>query len=177
MKRKYGEIRDDGMVFVFKNKRCTNGEYWVTQEHFMRIKEKNRLKAQKNRKNNPMYMVEYRKRNQEKLKNSFRKYRISNLEKTKQNYRDWASKNSHAINAKNAFRRAKITNAEIILDEYQKCIIKTIYSLSKRISRCLSIKHHVDHIIPLTKKGLHIPINLQVIPAVINIRKSNKIIN
>ena len=173
---KHGYTREDGMVFVCKNKRCTNGEWWVTPEHFLRIKERNRLKAQKNRKDNPSYMVEYRKRNEEKLKNNFRKYRLSNLEKTKQNFRNWASKNKHIINAKTSYRRAKIICGEIKLDKCQKSIIKTIYDLSKRISKCLSVNHHVDHIIPLTKGGLHIPSNLQVIPAVLNIRKSNKII-
>jgi hypothetical protein len=46
----------------------------------------------------------------------------------------------------------------------------------QRLEKCLNIKFHLDHIIPLSKGGLHYHLNMQVIPAMINLKKGNKII-
>lgn len=45
----------------------------------------------------------------------------------------------------------------------------------KTCNRCG--EHHVDHVIPLRGKrvsGLHVPLNLRVIPAALNLRKNNR---
>lgn len=50
------------------------------------------------------------------------------------------------------------------------------YEAAARVSRCMKIKHHVDHIIPLRGEvvsGLHVPANLHVIPEILNLRKNN----
>jgi hypothetical protein len=54
--------------------------------------------------------------------------------------------------------------------------MKCFYLMAQRVSECLGVKHVVDHVIPLKSpvvSGLHVPGNLQVIPAFINSRKSN----
>jgi hypothetical protein len=56
--------------------------------------------------------------------------------------------------------------------------MKTIYKMSQRISQCTGIRHHVDHVHPLNADGLcglHVPWNIQVIPARTNLRKKNKL--
>ena len=56
--------------------------------------------------------------------------------------------------------------------------LKLIYKNCKEVSEKTGIKHHVDHIVPLRGKqvcGLHVPWNLQIIPAIDNMRKGNKI--
>jgi hypothetical protein len=57
--------------------------------------------------------------------------------------------------------------------------IRKIYILAAEISQATGVPHHVDHIMPLKHPklcGLHVSWNLQVLPAVVNIRKSNKVV-
>lgn len=57
--------------------------------------------------------------------------------------------------------------------------VQAFYIMAQRLTRCTGIKHHVDHYYPLrgkTSSGLNVPYNLRVIPASINIKKSNNLI-
>lgn len=68
--------------------------------------------------------------------------------------------------------KAKRTPSWSNLDEIQE-----FYKLSAELTERTKIPHHVDHIIPLRGElvsGLHVPNNLQVIPAYDNISKKNK---
>ncbi len=56
--------------------------------------------------------------------------------------------------------------------------IKWFYLESERITSKTGIRHHVDHIYPLTGKlvtGLHTHTNLQILTAMENIRKGNRV--
>lgn len=52
---------------------------------------------------------------------------------------------------------------------------RPFYEMAARVSRCLGLPFEVDHIVPLqgeTVSGLHVPLNLRVIPRIVNRRKS-----
>lgn len=71
--------------------------------------------------------------------------------------------------AKTARRRSRKKQA--CPDWSDQQVIKLIYE-------CCPVGYHVDHIIPLTNNlvcGLHVPSNLQYLPAIENIKKGNKL--
>jgi hypothetical protein len=57
-------------------------------------------------------------------------------------------------------------------------LIETFYVEADRMTRETGVKHHVDHYYPLISHvmcGLHVPANLRVVPALVNLQKSNSI--
>lgn len=83
------------------------------------------------------------------------------------------SRESRSIDARNR-KIYKLRRTPIWADLVK---IKEIYKYSHYLSKTTGIKHHVDHIIPLKGKfvsGLHVHQNLQIIPAIDNMKKHNK---
>lgn len=62
----------------------------------------------------------------------------------------------------------------LTLNEYNR--MYEIYKKSQDLSESTGVLHHVDHIVPISKKGLHHPDNLQVLTAAENCKKRDKII-
>lgn len=78
-------------------------------------------------------------------------------------------------NAKNAKHRAYKLQATAPWADNQA--IAAMYTKAAELTKSTGKSHHVDHIDPLKSKlvcGLHVAENLQVIPADINMSKSNK---
>lgn len=58
-------------------------------------------------------------------------------------------------------------------------VIRSVYAEARRVSRVTGESHHVDHIIPLQGRnvcGLHVPLNLQILPASVNQSKGNRLL-
>jgi hypothetical protein len=115
--------------------------------------------------------------NQDKRKAIGDRYRESNLESCRKRCREWQKQNPDKIAAIVAKRRASKLNATpswLTQEHYDQ--IKHLYAHAKECEMLTGDKYHVDHIVPLQGKnvsGLHVPWNLQVLPADINIKKSN----
>jgi hypothetical protein len=128
----------------------------------------------------------------QKAAENSRRNRKENKDKTQASRRLWASKNRSKDNAYSAKWRAnnkahmlmllrkrqtsKINRTPSWLDAVDLAEIEFTYMWCSALREC-GLDYHVDHIIPLqgkTVSGLHVPWNLQVIPAVENIRKGNR---
>ena len=130
---------------------------------------------------NPNWYAEYYAANKEKMsvynaKGYRERYRAKRLAQAKQ----WAQDNPGMANAnKKAYKVAKInacppwvrSNPELMW------VMSQVYELAVMRSEMFGFPWHVDHVVPLRGKvvsGLHVPWNLQVIPGVDNMSKSNK---
>lgn len=89
---------------------------------------------------------------------------------------EYTKKNPQKICAMASKRRASIQNRTpswLTTDDFW--LIEEVYFLAQMRTKLFGFKWHVDHILPLHGKkvsGLHVPNNLQVIPAKINQQKS-----
>tara|TARA_R110000751_G_scaffold114770_1_gene214159 strand:+ start:91 stop:732 length:642 start_codon:yes stop_codon:yes gene_type:complete len=112
--------------------------------------------------------------NKEKV-NAYKKvYRDNNKDKEKIYRKQYLLLNPEKIKAGGAKHRAAKLNASV--SWANKFFIEEIYDLAIRRSKATGFQWHVDHIIPLQNPivcGLHCEQNLQVIPAVENLKKGN----
>ena len=121
---------------------------------------------------------EYYEKNRDKILAAEHKRYKKQSERLKQQARDFRKNNPDKHNALNARTRAsKLQALPKWLNEDDKWMMKEAYSLAQLRTRLFGFMWHVDHIVPLRGKnvcGLHVPWNLQVIPATENLSKSNQ---
>ena len=160
-----------------------------TYARFLAWKLKN---AEKNQKYQKEYNKKYREANKEelnkkgverqkrrriespeKVKAAERKYREKNAVKERERKTKWRIDNPSKIKENKIARKKKLRlkseNAN------QMPVMNVIYKCARRISKCIGIQFHVDHIMPLAHNGDHVASNLQILPEKINLRKGAKI--
>lgn len=133
---------------------------WFARQD-VRVKEKLRLRSLRAYHKNPGLAKEWKAKNRELCRAYTRAYFRKNPDKA----RAWCGE-----------RRAKLIKATPVWAD--RAALLMWYSMAERVSACLGIPHHVDHVFPLkgrTVSGLHHELNLQVLPAALNHRKSNSV--
>jgi hypothetical protein len=176
-KRKFDEMRLKNLLSGKKYRESDRERYrMLKRSQFKSAKEKDPEKFKETRK---ITHEKYRKRNRERLlpvnRERMQKWRTENPELAKAMQNKWIQNNKHRFIAYNSKQRARRKSQTSILNTEERLIINEIYNARKRISDCTGIQFHVDHIYPLSKGGLHKLSNLQLLPAIINIKKGNKL--
>ena len=90
----------------------------------------------------------------------------------------WLKENPEKAYAKSVLREERVKACTVKWDtELTTLVMQEAGSLLKLRRQATGIDWHTDHIVPIKGEkvcGLHVWNNLQVIPAVVNIKKGNK---
>lgn len=107
-------------------------------------------------------------------------YRARHPERVAAAKKKYAQNNKGKVNAAVAKRAAaKLQQTPSWVSEDDLWVIEQAYELAALRTDVFGFAWHVDHIVPLQGKnvsGFHVPYNLQVIPAVDNLRKGNRLV-
>lgn len=163
--RRYREKHPDRRAATTCRYVENNPDQVKASKHVYRIKNRDKISAYNNgwRCRNKVlcshYARDWGERNPEKRRELLRRFMLTNP--------------GYFIEAK-ALRRARKKQATPAWAN--RAAIREIYREAANISKQTGVVHHVDHIIPLVNElvcGLHVEANLQVVPAGVNLRKSN----
>jgi len=170
---RYGKEKDQ----LAKKRQQARAAYAANPEKYAR-EQKLRLLNPAAKKKHNQYNREWRKRNAEKERARHRENYWSDAEASKNRVKRYQSENSHIVRQNESRRRAAVgrsTPAWLTRDD--KTFMQITYAMAKIMSKMHGVKYHVDHIYPIKGKtscGLHVPLNLRVIPARQNISKGNR---
>lgn len=108
-----------------------------------------------------------------------RTWQTANPEKVKAYKDTWKRNNPHKLSAGSRKRRIArgLATPSWNDEEFEELLMREIYDLAKLRTQTTGTEWHVDHRVPLVSEivcGLHCSANLQVIPANVNLSKSNR---
>jgi hypothetical protein len=168
-KEYYEKIKDTKAEYAKKYREQTKTERTAWQKEYY---EANKIAI-------ASYQKQYWETNKNRKIVYDQEYYLSNKDKRSVQQKEYYASNKGKSAARNAKRRAKKLQATPNwLTDSDIAEIEELYLCARIFKLYTGEDYHVDHIIPLQGKnvcGLHVPWNLQVIPAKENLSKSNKI--
>ena len=121
----------------------------------------------------------YAENNKEAVRERIAKWRVENKERMQEARKAWREANKHKSQAYVRKRQAaKKQRVPKWLTKDDHWLMEEAYALAVLRTKVLGFQWDVDHILPLQGKtisGLHTPLNLQVIPAIMNAIKGVKV--
>jgi hypothetical protein len=128
---------------------------------------------------NPNFYAETYARYRESSLATAKQYYQDHIEERKAKQRLWSKTNRGTANAlSKRYKLKKVNATPKWLTPEQIYNMQCTYKVAAQLSETSSQKWHVDHIVPIRGKdvcGLHVPWNLQVLPAKMNMQKGNRI--
>lgn len=179
---RYKDAKLAGLTRYFTGKPCKHGHIDERLVSSQTCCECNRLKVVKWQKDNPdkaaAKLDRWRQKNPGLAKKRANDWYYANQEQHKATMTALFKRNPHLrATLSSLARAAKNYRTPAWVSDDEKWMIEEAYSLASLRSKLTGIDWHVDHVIPLKGKfvsGLHTPYNLQVIPALLNLRKGNR---
>ena len=108
-------------------------------------------------------------RNQKKL--AWQRKNVDPIQNRK-NVMEWTKNNYAKKLARVRKYQAIKRNSKVLCGNNN--VIHAFYEAARRVGKCLGIKFHVDHIVPLSLGGPHHQSNLQWVPYIWNLSKHNR---
>jgi len=178
------EAIEQGRKEYFTGEPCGNGhlvEKWVLRNRCKQCKlNADRRYTVNNREKINAQAREYLEKNREDVNKRQRERIRENAEYNRFRTRKWRLENPERYAAQQIYHqsvRRKLVNKSKWAFKHHHLEMKNLAIQARKISKETKIKHHLDHIVPLKHAkicGLHVPWNMQIIPAKENLLKSNK---
>lgn len=186
--------REDGLRFWHYYTRAgIVKQMWITTDKFdawraIQVKHGEKRKAEYLEKHgNRRKVKDPAKNTKEYIRAKARAYRAANMEHMRFLKNSWRERNRELARQRNKEyylrypeKRLANRNRRRVLEQTGRLVDNEplmigLYCVARRVSKCMGIKWHVDHITPLRRGGLHSRPNMQIIPATWNKKKGAKL--
>ena len=157
-------------------RRKARARYKKSKQHRQHLLAKNLRSYYRNHEARRQRVKEHYQKHRRKIIASVNKYRLNNLDEVRKRARELAKLHRAEGNARKKAYKCRRINAMPKWANIRE--IERLYREARAMTVKTGILHHVDHIYPLrgtTVCGLHVHWNLQILSAIKNMSKGNRL--